>query len=199
MADEIFPELRGLKWDTTKKPQWSTKIHETASGKETAAAYWSYPKWFFGLSYEVLEESDVVQELRTIGGFFLARKGRFEPFLYRDETDCVVYDQTLGTGDASRTTFQLVRSFGDFTEPMKAIDSRDFAPMIYLDGSRQVAGYTIGATGLVTFDDPPGEDVRVSADFAYLFRCRFMQDEAEFSQFMKDLWELKKLEFVSKK
>lgn len=215
MSDEIFPELPGLKWDSTKKPQWSTKLHETASGKETAAAYWSFPKWFFGLSYEVLEESRVVHDLKTIGGFFLARKGRFDSFLYRDPSDCQVEGQVLGVGDGSRTTFQMIRSFGEFDEPMKDIVGAigagisvvdgvpaapldDRAPTFYVDGIRP-STYSVSASGLLTLGAPPAAGAEVMADFSYYFRCRFLQDEAEFTEFMQNLWELKKLEMVTRK
>lgn len=213
MSNEIFPELPGLKWDTAKKPTWSTKIHEATNGKETTAAYWSYPKWFFSLSYEVLDNSALVRDLQKIGGFFLARKGAFDDFLYRDPSDCQVEGQEIGTGDGARTTFQLVRSFGEFDEPMKKVEGAIEAPInataggpappegsptIYIDGARQTT-YTISTSGLVTFPAPPANGAIVTADFSFYFRCRFMRDELEFTEFMKDLWELKKLELAGKK
>ena len=197
MSNEIFPDLPGLKWESSKKPQWSTKIHETASGKETAAAYWSYPKWFFSLSYEFLDESDLVRDLQALGGFFLARKGRFDSFLYRDPSDYKVEGQILGTGDGARTTFQLIRSFGDFDEPIKNIDSESL--ILYLGGVGASSGFTVSATGLITFAVAPADGVELSADFAFYFRCRFLQDELEFSEFMAELWECKKLEMVTRK
>ena len=215
MSNEIFPELPGLKWDTVKKPQWSTKIHETTSGKETAAAYWSYPKWFFSLSYEFLDESELVRDLQTIGGFFLSRKGQFDSFLFRDPSDYKVEGQVIGTGDGSRGDFQIVRSFGEFDEPIKnivgALDSPIYvvggipevellpgAPTIKIDGVTAPT-FSISTTGLVTISPAPAEGAVISADFSFYFRCRFLQDEAEFSEFMAELWELKKLEMVTRK
>jgi len=194
MSNAIFPELPGLKWDTTKKPKFSTRIHEATSGKEYRASYWTSPKWYFGLSYEVLDETEEQNDLRILGGFFLARKGRFDSFLYRDETDCSVTDQAIGTGDGTRTSWQLVRSFGEFTEPIKNIDG---TPEVFIDGAK--TGYTISTTGVVTFAGVPGAGAKITANFNYFFRCRFDLDEAEFSQFMQDLWELKKMEMVSLK
>ena len=214
MSNLLFPELRGLKWDIAKKPRFSTKVHEATSGKESRASYWSYPRWNFTLAYEVLDERNFMNELRTLGGFFLGRKGSYDSFLYRDPSDYKVQDQTLGTGDGSRTAFQLIRSFGEFDEPMKAaqgvIDAPltvtagvpsatpDYAPVVYVNGVK-ATDYTISTSGLVTFTAAPASGVRVSAGFRYYFRCRFVLDEAEFSQFMANLWELKKLEMVSLK
>lgn len=215
MSNEIFPELPGLKWDSTKKPLWSTKIHETTNGKETRAAYWSYPKWFFNLSYEFLDDSDLVRDLQTLGGFFLARKGRFDSFLFRDSSDYIVAGQVIGTGDGSRGDFQLVRSFGEFDEPIKNIVGVLEEPIVVVGGVPEVAllpgsptikvdgviasNYAISTTGLVTITPAPAEDAVISADFSFYFRARFVQDEAEFAQFMADLWELKKLEMVTLK
>lgn len=215
MSNEIFPELPGLKWDTAKKPQWSTKIHETTSGKETAAAYWSYPKWFFTLSYEFLDESELVRDLQTLGGFFLSRKGRFDSFLFRDPSDYKVEGQVLGIGDGVRTAFQMVRSFGEFVEPIKnvvgalytpinvaagvsALPLPPDAPRVYVDEITP-GFYNVNTAGLLTFSSAPPIGSVVSADFSFYFRCRFLQDEAEFSEFMAELWELKKLEMVTRK
>ena len=215
MSNEIFPELPGLKWDTTKKPQWSTKIHETTSGKETAAAYWSCPKWFFSLSYEFLDESELVRDLQTIGGFFLSRKGRFDSFLFRDPSDYKVEGQVLGIGDGVRTSFQIVRSFGNFVEPIKNVKGAIYtginvsggvpllpfppdSPIILVNGIVP-KDYTITTAGLLTLLVAPPIGSVISADFSFYFRCRFLQDEAEFSEFMAELWELKKLEMVTRK
>ncbi|CAK0776948.1 conserved hypothetical protein [Gammaproteobacteria bacterium] len=215
MSNEIFPELPGLKWDSTKKPLWSTKIHETTNGKETRAAYWSYPKWFFSLSYEFLDDSDLVRDLQTIGGFFLARKGRFDSFLYRDDSDFSVVGQVLGTGDGIRGDFQIFRSFGDFDEPIKNIKGAtdaailvvsgipsapipSGAPTVYVDGVTPQT-YGITTSGLLTISPAPAPGSIITADFSFYFRCRFVQDEAEFSQFMAALWEMKKLEMVTVK
>jgi uncharacterized protein (TIGR02217 family) len=194
MSDAIFPDLPGLKWDGTKKPTWSTKIHEVTNGKETRAAYWSYPKWFFTLAYEFLDGSDLVQELQTLGGFFLSRKGSFDSFLFRDDSDYMAEGQVLGTGDGARTLFQVIRSFGDFDEPIKNIAAGTL--VVYINGAPTTA-FTSDAAGLLTFTTAPATGAVISADFEFYFRCRFLKDEAEFTQFMSELWELKKLEMVS--
>lgn len=196
MGNEVFPDLPGLKWEGTKKPKWSTKIHETTNGKETRAAYWSYPKWFFSLAYEFLDESELVRDLQTLGGFFLARKGSFDSFLYRDSADNSVEDQVLGTGDGIRIDFQALRSFGEFDEPIKNIEEETL--FVYLDGV-QTTSFTVSDTGLISFLSPPALGIVVTTTFSFYFRCRFLQDELEFAEFMAQLWELKKLEMVTVK
>ncbi len=67
-----------------------------------------------------------------------------------------------------------------------------------------VTDYTLtpGPTGdnsVVTFAAPPAANVPVTADFSYYFRVRFVDDSADFEKFMSQLWELKKLQFISVK
>lgn len=203
MSNEIFPVLPGLKWDISKKPMWSNSIKTSVSGKERRATYWTYPRWEFKMSYELLRNADAVTdattELKRLMGFFLARKGSFDNFLFRDPSDCSVVQQLIGTGNGSNTDFQLVRSMDQFSEPIKNIDSSDAEPIIYLDEMPQTSGYTISSTGLVSFDNAVASDVKITADFSFYFRVRFLQDEKEFNQFMYQLFELKSLELISVK
>ena len=63
-------------------------------------------------------------------------------------------------------------------------------------GTAGVPGADVtGATGGVGMTGAAG--VSVTADFTYYFRCRFLDDAAEFDNFMHDLWQLKQLQFVS--
>ncbi len=195
MSDAIFPTLPGLKWDVTKKPYFSTKIQTSVNGKEARAINWSYPRWQFDLSYELLRD-DVTNELRTLMGFFLQRQGAFDSFLYTDPSDNYVASQSIGTGNGATTVFQLVRSLGGFTELMKNITG---TPVVRLNGTVQGSGWTVDGNGLITFTTAPAAGVAVTADFSYYFRVRFLQDESEFSQFMQNLWELKKCQLVSLK
>jgi len=191
----IFPVLPGLKWDSKKTPEFSTGVQTAASGKENTCAYWSYPRWQFELSYELLR-SGALAELQTLVGFWLQRQGRFDSFLYTDPSDCSVAGQQLGVGDGVTTKFQLVRTLGGFVEPMKNING---APVVYLAGVVQGSGWSVDSGGIITFIAAPGSGVAITSDFSYYFRCNFLQDTSEFSQFMYQLWELKKLQFKSKK
>ena len=61
-----------------------------------------------------------------------------------------------------------------------------------------VTSYSVDpATGLVTFETAPGSGLIITADFTYYFRCRFTEDKYDFENFMLQLWQLKKLTFIS--
>lgn len=194
MSDSIFPSnIPGITWECSKKPLFSTIVRTSASGRELRASMQSYPTWMFTRKYEFLRDSMVngVNELKVIVGFFLLRMGSFDSFLYEDPDDNSVIDQQVAIGNGTTKTFQLVRSFGGFLEPtmnVKAITD------VKIDGVATTE-YVHGTLGRITFNDAPGVGEIVSWSGSYYFRCRFNDDDADFEQFLKKFWQLKKLEF----
>ncbi len=196
MSQAVFPSMPGLKWGSVKTPMWSTKIQRTASGRELRAAYYSAPLYKISLSYEVLRSGDPA-ELQAMVGFFNARKGSFDSFLYTDPEDHTVVNQGFGIAAAGQTRYQLVRTYGGFVEPVLAPQLTGVgAVSIAVNGVAQTVGthYTLGVDGLVTFVAPPlaGQVLSWSGEFYY--RVRFAQDSVDFERFLYQLWSLKKVE-----
>ena len=187
----IFPDLPGLSWNRKKTPLWSTKVQTAASGKELRASYYSYPKWQFSLSYEVLRDTGQA-EIQSLIGLFNACKGSYDYFLYTDSDDCAVTGQSFGIGDGSTKTVGLVRSYGGFVEPIGAVNG---TPTIYINGS-STSAYTI-TNNVLTFTSAPSSGSVLTWTGNFYYKCRFMQDSMEFNQFLHQLWEAKKVEFVS--
>ena len=156
----------------------------------------SYPRYKFKLSYSFLRQGGALNDLATLVGFFNARGGDFDSFLFTDVDDCTVTAQGFGTGDAATTQFQLVRGFGGFVEPVFDVNS---APLIYVNGALKTLGsdYTLSAAGLVTFAAAPGAALAITWTGTYYRRMYFAQSTAEFSKFMSNLWELKTVELES--
>jgi len=200
----IFPALPGLTWSVTKTPIFQTRIQRAVSGRELRALDYPYPLWQFALVYDFLRDDQAAgyDELRTLLGFFMLCQGAFGTFLFRDPSDWQVTGQQIGIGDASRTGFQLQRSMGvaltggGFIEPVVA---PNVVRAIYLNGIVQdPSTYSIdAATGLVTFGSPPSSGLIITVDFTYYFRCRFVDDKYDFENFMYQLWQVKKLAFIS--
>jgi uncharacterized protein (TIGR02217 family) len=189
--------MAGLSWGVSRTPSFNTRVHRSASQREARAALSAYPLWTFSMSFEVLRADVAFAELQTLGGFFLARRGQFDSFLYTDPTDNAVINQSMGIADGVTLTYQLVRTWGSFVEPVMALNA-SVTPVVYLDGVAKVldTDYTIDALGMVNFATAPVFGAAVTWTGAYHYRVRFTQDEAEFEQFMKNLWELKTLGFV---
>jgi len=208
MSNATFPDLRGLSWEYTLTPTFSTAVQQATSGREVRAAFWSAPLWKLSLSYAFLyDDSQHVDangysELQQLEGFFLARQGSFDSFLIdlaqltRKPLDSTVSGQPIGTGDGSTTSFQFVRNIGGYLEQIQ--NPAGQSATVYVSGVKKTQGtdYTI-ANGLVTFASPPASSAAITADFQWLWRVRFAQDELEFDNFLYQLWECKKVELMS--
>lgn len=192
MSNAIYPSLPGLAWPVMKQPEFSTSIKKSVSGKEFRAAFMQFPLWTFELTYEYLRNGVAGNDLNTLTGFFLARQGSFDSFLFTEPSDHAVADQLLGVGDGVTTSFQLIRALGTFVEPVQNVNA---LANIKVNGV-VVSNYTLGSTGIVTFTTPPAVNAQLTWSGSYFFRVRFLQDTSQFSQFMQDLWELKKVQFI---
>lgn len=199
MGNAVLPSLPGLKWDVVNAPEFHTKIKRAVSGKELRAAFMAYPLWTFKLSYEALRAGLAGTEKATLMGFGLARQGSFDSFLYDNPADNSVTAMPFGTGDGTTAAFQLTRAIGaggfTFTEPVQNVNG---SPGIYVAGVLKTltTHYTISSTGMITFVTPPTAGQALTWSGAFYYRCRFLNDAADFKNFMKDLWSLDKLEMV---
>lgn len=198
MGNAVFPTLPGLKWGTKKTPVWSTNIQKSANGREVRAAYYSYPQWKFSLSFEVLRTKTSVNELERLAGFFNARRGSFESFLYEDPTDNTVKDQLIGNVVQGVTRYQLVRTFGGFVEPVLAVKGN---PVIKVGGVVKAKGtdYAISDNGVLVFNRPQTAGQPITWTGGFYFRVRFTADTADFENVIGHLWNAKKIELVSVK
>lgn len=195
MSQELFPDLPGLKWGVRKAPEFATQKVTASSGREYRAALRTYPTWHYKLSYEFLRDKrQGVDELRKLVGFFNARRGSFDSFLFKDPDDNATENDQFGIGNGTTTTFQLFRTFGDFGEPVYDLQA---APLIYKDGVKLTATthYTVSASGLVTFVTAPAAGALLKWTGAYYWRCCFDKDQADFEKFLAELWQLQSLEF----
>jgi uncharacterized protein (TIGR02217 family) len=181
----VFPALPGLTWDVKKRPNWSTRIQRSASGREVRAALFSAPLWDFDLAFSVLRADTAHLELKQLMGFYLQQQGPLIGFYYADPSDNVVTGQTLAVGDGTTTVFPLVRTLGSYIEPVGGVNS---VAGVFLNGARQSTGFTLGPTA-VTFAAAPAIGAVVSADFSFYYLVRFADDTLEFNNFMHQLWE----------
>lgn len=193
MSNAVFPDLPGLEIKVKKTPIWNTRVQTAVSGKELRASLYSTPLYELALSYSVLR-AGAEAELQNVVGFFNARKGKFDSFLYSDPLDSSVVGQSFGVGNGTTKDFQLVRAFGGNAEPVMNLNG---APTIKVNGVTKTLGvdYTINSYGMVTFVVAPANGAELTWDGAYFYRVRFKQDSADFEQFLWLLWQAKKIEF----
>ena len=188
MSNAVFPTLPGLKWPVVKSPIFNTRVQSSVSGKEVRLSYDAYPVWQYTLSFDMLR-AGATAELQTLMGFYLARSGSFDTFLFNDVTDNAVTDQSIGTGNGTTVLFQLVRTYGGFIEPIQNTNS---APIIKVNGVTKTltTDYTIDQYGQVTFVTAPAAAATITWTGTYYYRVRFKTDMLQFSNFMSQLWEV---------
>jgi hypothetical protein len=124
-------------------------------------------------------------------GFWLSCGGQLGTFLYADPTDSAATDQVIAIGDGSTTTFAFGRAIGGYFEPVSYVTS---VSNVTISGVA-TASYTWTAPNSIVFATAPARGAPIAASFAYGFQCRFLDDQAEFENFMSGLWRAKSLKF----
>ena len=197
MSNAVFPELPGLSWGVRRTPMWKTITHESGAGMELRTALMAYPRWRIGLSFECLRAGGGYSEMQTLAGFFNARRGSWDSFLWRDPGDSVAAGVGFGTGDGATKVFTLSRPFGGFLEPVQDFVS---TPLVYVAGALKAspADYTISA-GKITFSAAPAAGEALTWSGQFYKRVRFERDETEFEEFLQDLHSAKRVELITVK
>lgn len=162
-----------------------SEVVALASGFEERNRRWSGARrsWSAGLGIRSADDlADVVDLFEEAGG--RAASFRFQD--WGDWKSCApsaaiaATDQALGTGDGSTASFQVRKRYGagpggrwrDILLPRQA------GFRVALGGVEVLTGWSLSATGgVLTFDDPPGSGVEVSAGFAFDCVARFDTDE----------------------
>lgn len=200
MSTAVLPSLVGLGFDVVRTPQWDTVVQQALSGKETRLARQTYPRWQWELAYNVLRSGASYGELQQLAGFFNQRQGKFDTFLYQDADDNSVTGQVIATGDGATASFQLIRSFGGFLEPVLAPNNVSAA---YINGVAQSGvttnGWGSASPGLITFVSAPASGTVITADFSYYFPVRMTADSVAFNLFLSGYYKAKKFSFISVK
>lgn len=118
-------------------------------------------------------------QLDALIAFFRARKGRAYGFRFKDWSDFQATGQALGTGDGSRTAFQLVKTYtsGGVSEARIIRKPVAGSVQVYVNGVLAASGVTVDtASGLVTFTTAPASGALISADFEFDVPVRFDTD-----------------------
>jgi hypothetical protein len=131
MSTNVLPSLAGLGIDVTRTPVFDTVVQQSISGKETRIARQLYPRYQWDVMFNVLRSAGGYTEYQQLIGFFNARQGQFDTFLYQDADDNAVTGQTIATADSVTTAFQLVRAFGGNVEPVLAPNT---VSAVYVNG-----------------------------------------------------------------
>ena len=159
-------------------PAYSTSVVATASGFEQRNANWSAARGNWDVSSGLKQQA----QLDILIAFFRARKGKAYGFRFKDWTDYRATGQSLGTGDGTTKTFQLVKAYASGA----GSETRTIAKPVlgtvvpYLGGVKQTSGWSINTTtGLLAFVVAPAQGVAVTVDFEFDVPVRFDTDSMD--------------------
>jgi hypothetical protein len=200
-APPMFPALAGQGWSVHKRPTFSTRVADHASGREVRLPLYDYPLYEFEATFDALDSDGAwpsvgAQSLQSLLGLFLQCQGQFGTFVYVDPTDRAAAGQAIATGDGSTTAFVFQRALGGFIEPVSWVTSVE---AVYLNGVAQASGWSLTQPNALVLATAPAAGAVISADFSYGFLCRFLADQNDFENFMNGLWTVESLKFRSVK
>lgn len=153
-------------YNSSKQQSWDTEVYESASGRYRSLSNQLYPKWKISVLIQPLTDA----EARTLMGFVAARKGGYEPFLWKDAED--YHEQGVTLAKISNTVYQAVAKFGSYVEPVEYIENVE----VYVDGTKQNASAYTVSNGYVTFGSAPASGAVVTANYDYYWKVRFNDD-----------------------
>lgn len=166
MAEYLkFPSIISLAWKSQKAQKWDTKTKTSGSGKVRTMTNWKYPQYTISTEFEVLTPA----QYKELMGFYSKTKGGTVPFLWLDPEDNQEKGIKLGTG--SMGSWQAVRKFGDFLEPVYHVENLT----LYADGSPIRAVSDKGVIKLASGQTVEPNAV-ITADYTYYWLVRFSGD-----------------------
>jgi hypothetical protein len=216
MSNSVFPNnLRGLGFTVTKTPSFNTIVQQSPAMVELRIAQMQNPVWKWTLIYDVLRNDSrlliaTYTELATLMGFYLARQGKFDSFLFDDPDDDFIGPGVVAGVPNTHAELVVVNDgAGNYYSPIQRNMGGEFyeditdlngAPSVYANGVLQTGGsvnYFIGGPGLslpgasyggmyIGWVANPAPPVTISAH--YYFRVRFDMDEQDFEKFTSALW-----------
>jgi uncharacterized protein (TIGR02217 family) len=168
-------------------PERLTDIVTLASGAEARNSRWAASRRRYNAGYGIKSRED----MQAVLAFFEERRGRFHSFLWRDALDFssnggsgtpTPFDQALGTGDGTRTTFQLVKQYGASFDPYLRPITKPVAESVRIAvaDTEATAGWTVDPlTGIVAFETAPESGAAVTAGFLFDVPVRFDTDRLD--------------------
>ncbi len=173
--------------DTMSSPEFSTSVAVTASGHERRGSLWSDARLRFDVGPGIRSET----ELGTLLAFFRARRGAARGFRLTDPYDFssngmagtpTMLDQPIGIGDGTTASFQLVKIYGDGTDPQvrPITRPRQETILVSVDGAAD-PGWTLGEKGRIVFAVAPGAGAEIRAGFLFDVPVRFAEDRLDIS------------------
>jgi uncharacterized protein (TIGR02217 family) len=212
MANFPLSMAKGLK----KSPIFNSVVQRPVAGKGVASASLQpYPTWSFEADLDRVTGNEALASsvIASFVGIHIACNGRAFPFLFVDPQDNAVTQinsgmlnvtpgaaQPMGQfGDGVSTQFQLARIIGNMGVPNDIIQNVNGSISVYINGSL-TALYSLGSTGIVTFNTAPALNATLTWAGSFYFYCRFLEDTLDCTRIYTqnsgtDQWDVDSIKF----
>ena len=175
-----------LAFGTSGGPWRRTDIVGLSNGRESRNQRWRDARRRYDAGSGVRSVSDLYE----VVAFYEARAGQLYGFRFTDPVDyqscgpeetVSATDQVLGTGDGTRTAFQLVKHYGDASGSAERIIAKPQAGSVVVSvNGTPTAAFTVDhATGAITMAAAPAVGAVVRAGFRFDVPVRFDIDRIE--------------------
>lgn len=173
--------------------QFLTVVSESEGGKEQRYQKWIRPKRTFRIQLRARENnpnSAVQSEADQIWRFYIRHKGRYDSFLFQNQSENPVTAETFGSGDGVRSVFYLGNKVSLGTGD--AIITPGSANVLRSIGGTgdylSFSSYSIDESiGQITTNSPlPSGDV-LRATYNFRYRVRFKDDNLSRESFVANL------------
>ncbi|MEM8572423.1 MAG: DUF2460 domain-containing protein [Pseudomonadota bacterium] len=184
-----FHEVRfpaSLSFGSTGGPERKTEIVTLKSGFEERNSSWAHSRRRYDAGLGVRSLDDLAE----VVAFFEARHGQLYSFRWKDWLDFKScrpsstpgpFDQEIGRGDGETISFQLQKSYTSLAQTYVRPIAKPVEGTLVLAVGGQVLeqGLDFGfspTSGVITFDEPPGAGVPVTAGYEFDVPVRFDTD-----------------------
>jgi uncharacterized protein (TIGR02217 family) len=181
-----FHEIRfptTIAFHSSGGPERKTEIVTLGSGFEERNAVWANSRRRYDVGYGV----KTLDDLHAVIAFFEARMARLYGFRFKDFADfksCAPQaalaptDQSIGTGDGTTKTFQLVKTYISGSASWTRIVGKPVTGTVRAAiGETETSEFTLDtATGQLTFDTAPANGATIAAGFEFDTPVRFDTD-----------------------
>ena len=167
-------------------PERLTEVVTLANGFEERNTPWAHSRRRYDAGVGMRSLDDVGELI----AFFEARRGRLHGFRWKDwsdfkscrSSDATAYnDQIIGTGDGTRTVFELSKTYRSgeqiYVRPIRKPVAGTVRAGVQADELTENVHYEVDADlGIVRFVDPPDLGVNVTAGYEFDVPVRFDTD-----------------------
>jgi len=143
-------------------PGFKTTIITLSNGAEQRNGEWSKARGQWDIGYGITKRDD----LMAVVNFFNGRRGMLRGFRFKDWLDFSVTGEAMGA-TADPLVWNLQKTYTDTVSPyvrpivLPVTDTLH----VYVDNIEVETGWTLGANGVITFAEDPGENVKATFEF----------------------------------